>query len=112
MDYPILSREDSVIFDGWGYDYNSAEMTVKVPEYAVPDAFCDEAKAMMADWGAGAHIVEYCRALVLTNGSRILTYYGDGSFGNPCRGPRGVFETWEELERFLVDSYLETHGMV
>lgn len=95
MDYPILSREDSIIYDGWGYDYNSPEVIIRLLEYGIPDAFCDEARAMMNYWGDSAHIMEYHGKLVLTNGARILTYYGN-------RGPRGIFDSWEALEHWLV----------
>ena len=83
-------------------DPTSAETAI---EYAVPEGFSDKAKATMDYFEGAGFIYEYKDRLVFTDESLYLTDHGDGSHEAPWGGPRGVYDSWEALERDLEKIY-------
>lgn len=91
-------------------DYSDPEGAKDAIEYAVPDGFCEEAKAMMNYLEGAAFIFSYKGNLVLTDETLELTECRPGKLGIPenlVGGPRVVCPDWNDLECWLTACYEE-----
>ena len=92
-------RPDTCIIRGLtAIDRNDPESAKSAIEYAVPDGFCEEAKAMMKELEGTAFIFAYKGKLVLTDETLSLTAYENDK-------PRIVCPDWDDLECWLTASY-------
>lgn len=100
-------RQDTIAMDSGAYDRTISRLPVPVTEYTVPTGFCPAALEMMNYLEGTAFIFEYGDVLIMTDESLDLTIAGDGTPQDPYGGPRGVFETWDEMEAFLAETWKE-----
>lgn len=93
-------------------DRNDPESAHTAIEYGLPEYFSEEAKEAWDYFEGTAFIYEYKGRLVITDEGLNLTEAGDGTHGNPYGGPRGTFDSWEEVEGWLekVAEELEAEG--
>ena len=106
---PPFYREDTRILlsEEPPVDRNDPEGAKTAIELDLPEGFSDKAKACWEYLEGAAAIFLYRGKLVLTDEALELTDAGDGSWENPCGGPRWVGSSWEGLERFLETVYDE-----
>lgn len=96
------ARCDSRIYnDLEPIDRNDPEHANEAIEYSLPRNFSGKAHACWSYFSGAAYLFEYKDKLVITDESLYLTEHGDGSHDAPFGAPRGIFETWEEVEEWL-----------
>ena len=95
-------RPDTVIYvDERPTDRTDPEAASTAIEYGLPTGFSDKAKRFWQYLEGSAYIYSYKGQLVVTDESLELAESGDGSSENPYGGPRGTFDNWDALERWL-----------
>ena len=103
-----LFRPDTRILNGLHpIDRNDPESESSAIGYALPEGFSDKAKACWEYFEDTVYLFSYKGNLVMTDESLYLTNHGDGTHEAPLGGPRGTFDSWEEVEDFLEEVYDE-----
>ena len=88
-------------------DKNDPENAMTAIFYDLPANFSDKAKAAWDYLDGAAFIFEYKDQLVMTDESLYLTEHGNGTHETPHGFPRDVFDSWEEMEKWLELVYQE-----
>ena len=103
-----LRNDNHTIFYGeYPIDRNDPEHALEAVELSLPAGFSDKARACWDYLEGTAFLFEYNGKLVMTDESLYLTEHGNGTAEAPWGGPRGTFETWEEVEVWLEELYDE-----
>lgn len=103
-----FNRDDiSVLYGLEPIDRNDPASASSAVNLSLPDGFSEKAHAVWDYLDGTAFIFEYKGQLVVTDESLWLTDWGDGSPGSPMGFPRWVGDSWEELESWLEDVYVE-----
>lgn len=101
-------RSDVSVLDGLEpVDRNDPAAASSAVELSLPLTFSEMAHAAWRYLDGTAFLFEYKGQLVVTDESLWLTAWGDGSPGSPMGFPRWVCDSWEELESWLEDVYVE-----
>ena len=109
------ARNDILIYnDLQPVDRNDPASEHTAIEYSLPAGFSGKAKACWEYFSGAAYLFEYKGKLIITDESLYLTEHGDGSHEAPFGGPRGEFDSWEEIESWLeaVFDDLMEDGMI
>lgn len=99
-------RPDTRVIGLGGIDRNDPEHEREAVELSLPAGFSEKAHACWDYFEGAAFLFEYKDRLVMTDESLYLTDHGDG-YNEPLGYPRGVFETWDEVETWLEEVYDE-----
>ena len=104
----FLREDNKVIFCGeYPVDRNDPDAAEDAIELTLPESLSEKAKACWDYFEGAAFAFEYKGRLVLTDEALELTEAGNGSMGNPWGAPRGIFESWDEVETWLEEVYDE-----
>lgn len=86
-------------------DMNDRDSERSAIELSLPEGFSEKAWACWNYFDGTAFLYEYKGRLVMTDESLYLTEHGDGSRQAPWGAPRGIFDSWEEVEAWLEAVY-------
>lgn len=101
-----LRDDNKILSVGSGIDKNDPAGAREAVELSLPAGFSKKAQACWDYFEGAAFLFEYKDRLVMTDESLYLTDHGDG-YNEPLGYPRGVFETWDEVETWLEEVYDE-----